>query len=140
MKRSKIITTTILTGVALLSQLPAEAQTGLKSVPVLRASTTMVGQPLEFVKTDKPEVTSSILTIEPKGETGLHMHPASSHVFIMEGELTIVVEGKEYHFTQGQAYLESRNVLHNAMNKNDKPLKLLVVTFGEEGKANVVRP
>lgn len=114
---------------------------GLVVLPVLNASKTVVGQPVEYTKTDNPEVVSVMQLFDVGGETGWHYHVHSSHIFILEGELELeTLDGAKYQFKQGQAYMESVNVWHNGRNVGKGPLKILAVSFIEKGKSNNVFP
>ncbi|WP_167761363.1 cupin domain-containing protein [Duganella callida] len=112
---------------------------GLVVTPVLKASTTVLGQPIEYTKTDSPEVVSVTQSFEKGGETGWHYHIHSSHIYVLEGTLELeMLDGTKKSFTTGQAYMESVNTWHNGRNKGSGPLKLLVVSFIEKGKSNNV--
>jgi quercetin dioxygenase-like cupin family protein len=120
---------------------PAWAQQGLTSTPVLKSSTTVTGQPIEYPRTDKPEVVSVILEVAPGGEIGRHMHPIGGHVYVLDGALTLEVEnGLRKEFRAGEAFVEPREQWHNARNTGDRPAKVLVVTYGEQGRPLTVRP
>jgi len=114
---------------------------GLSVAPVLKTTTTVLGQPLSYVATQAPEVSSAVQTYQPGGETGWHYHLSSSHIYVLEGTLTLDVidngsAAKPREFTVGQAYMETVKVWHNARNAGLTPLKLLVVTFGEKDTSN----
>lgn len=127
--------------IILTFRMPAIAQRAATLIPVLKASATISGQPIVFVKTDNPEVTSTLLILEAGGETGKHYHPTSSFNYVLEGVITIEFEdGKQREFKAGEAYMETVNTLHNARNLGDVPTKLIVATFSEKGRSNVIRP
>lgn len=116
-------------------------QQGLVATPVLNASTTIGGQTIAFPKTDKPAMASIMVEIAPGGETGRHMHPVPTYVHVLEGTLTVEIEGGSRHeFQSGKAFLEAVNTWHNGKNLGKVPLKFLVVFATEEGKVNLVRP
>jgi quercetin dioxygenase-like cupin family protein len=120
---------------------PAWGQQGLKSTPVLKSATTVTGQPVEYPRTDKPEVVSVILELAPGGEVARHMHPIGGHVYVLEGAVTLEVEnGLKKEYRAGEAFIEPREQWHNARNTGDKPARVLVVTFGEQGKPMIIRP
>jgi len=48
-------------------------------------------------------------------------------------------DGTRQVFQAGQSFLEATNIWHNAKNMGKVPMKLLVVTFGEVGKVNLIR-
>ena len=125
----------------LLTSASAWGQQGFKATPVLKGSTTMAGQKIEYLRTDKPEITSVLIEIEPGGEIGRHMHLVSGYVHVLEGTVTVEMEdGTRHEFQAGKAFLEATNTWHNAKNMGKTPIKLLVVTSGEEGKSNLIRP
>ena len=119
----------------------AWGQQGFKANPILKASTTLGGQKIEYPKTEKAEIASLLVEIEPGGETGQHMHPVPTYVHVLEGTLTVETEdGSQHEFQAGKAFLEVMNKWHNGKNMGKTPLKFLVVFSGEEGKANLIRP
>ena len=108
---------------------------GFKTTPVLKGGKTADGEPLAYPKTDKPEVVSVIGVLDAGGRTALHQHPVPVYVYVMDGVIEVQTEGKEVrHYKTGDAFLESVGRSHQAFNKSDKPVKLLVVFLGEEGK------
>lgn len=120
-----------------LAQAPASR--GLAVEPVLKTSTTVLGQPLEYTKTDSPEVVSVVQVFQPGGETGWHYHLHSSHIYVLEGTLELeMLDGVKKSFTTGQGYLESVNTWHNGRNKGAGTLRLLVVSFIEKDRSNNV--
>jgi len=117
----------------------APAPRGLTVAPVLKTSVTVLGQPVVYAKTENPEVISVVQTYAPGGETGWHYHLLSSHIYVLEGVLSLeMADGQKREFQAGQAYMESVRTWHNARNLGAVPLKLLVVGFGEERKSNNV--
>lgn len=112
---------------------------GLTVSPVLKTSTTVLGQPIEYTKTDSPEVVSLTQVFEPGGETGGHYHIHSSHIYVISGTLELeMVDGSKKLFKPGEAYMESVNTWHNGRNAGEGQLRLLVVSFLERGKSNNV--
>lgn len=117
------------------------AQQGFKATPVLKASTTVGGQKIQYPTTDKPEIVSVLAEIAPGGETGRHMHPVPLYVHVLEGTLTVEIEGVgRRDFPAGTGFLEVVNTWHNGKNLGGVPVKFLVVFVSEEGKQNLVRP
>ena len=108
---------------------------GFKTTPVLKGSMSADGDAIVYPKTGKPEVVSVIGVLDPGGRTALHQHPVPVYVYVMEGTLQVQTEGKGARsYKAGEAYLESVGHWHQAFNKTGKPVKLLVVFMGEEGK------
>lgn len=60
-------------------------------------------------------------------DTNGHVHSWEHTVYILEGSGTIVIEGKSYHVTAGDAILVPPNVRHQWRNETNAPL--LRVTF-----------
>ena len=119
----------------------AAAESDVRVSPVMKTSTTISGQRIEYPHTDKPEMAAVIVDIQPGKESGRHMNPVPTYVHILEGTLTVEFEnGSRQVFEQGRGFLEAVNTWHNGKNLTDQPLKILVLFAGEEGKTNMVRP
>lgn len=118
----------------------ALAQVGFRATPVFQGTRTVIGQEIQF-PLFRNQITALLIEIAPGGETGRHQHPAPTFVYVLEGTVTIDIEGHpQAVHTAGQGFLEANNVWHNGRNRGTTPLKLLVVFSGEEGKPNLVRP
>jgi len=112
---------------------------GFKSTPVLKSGLTAGKKPIEYPKAGKAEIISVIGQLEPGGRTALHQHPVPVYVYVLEGTLTVQAQGAEAReYKPGQAYLEDVNHWHQAFNKGDAPVKILVVFVGEEGKPTTI--
>ena len=116
------------------------AQQALKVSPVVKATASATGQKLQYPQTDKPEIESALVEIAPGGESGRHMHPVPTYVYVVEGTLTVDMDhGSPREYAAGSGFLESVNSWHNAKNLGQEPLKILVVFVSEEGKKNFIR-
>ncbi|MFC5302460.1 cupin domain-containing protein [Azospira restricta] len=136
-------TLSALAGTAILLLTPAAAWAeesaalpkGFKTAPLLKGGKTADGDAIAYPRSDKPEIVSVVGTLEAGGRTALHQHPVPVFVYVMEGELEVQTEGKDVRrYKTGEAFLESIGRWHQAFNKTDKPVKLLVLFVGEEGK------
>jgi quercetin dioxygenase-like cupin family protein len=108
---------------------------------VMKSSTTISGQKIEYPKTDKAEMSSVLVEIQPGKENGRHMHSVPTYVHVLEGTMTVEFEdGSRQSFQAGTGFLEVVNTLHSAKNLGEVPLRLLVVFAGEEGRPNLIRP
>ena len=108
---------------------------------VMKGSRTIGGQNIAYPKTDKAEITSVMIEIQPGKESGRHMHPVPTYVHVLEGTLTVEFEdGSRQPFKAGSGFLEAVNTWHNVKNLGEAPLKFLVLFAGEEGKPNLIRP
>jgi quercetin dioxygenase-like cupin family protein len=116
------------------------AQQAPKVSPILKATATETGQKLQYPQTDKPEIESLLIEIAPGGESGRHMHPVPTYVYVVEGTLTVEMDdGSPRRYAAGTGFLESMNTWHNGKNLGQAPVKALVVFVSEEGKKNLVR-
>ncbi len=106
---------------------------GVRAEVLLKATTTSNGQRLQYLKTDKAEVTAMRVTIAPGRETGWHLHVIPVYAYVISGTLTVVMaDGKHYDFQEGQVVMEVFNYPHNGINKGDKPVQLIVFYTGAE--------
>jgi quercetin dioxygenase-like cupin family protein len=116
------------------------AQQALKVSPVVKATATASGQKLQYPQTDKPEIESVLIEIAPGGESGRHMHPVPTYVYVVEGTLTVEMDhDSPRKYPAGSGFLESVNSWHNGKNLGQAPVKVLVVFVSEEGKKNFIR-
>jgi quercetin dioxygenase-like cupin family protein len=128
------------TGAAWSQYSGATGAVGATSAVVVQSSKTIIGQDIQY-PLFRPEVTALLVTIAPGGQTGRHQHPVTEFAYVLEGTLTVAVEGQgEKVLTPGQGFIEATNTWHNGMNRGTVPVKILAVFVGEQGKANVVRP
>ncbi len=118
----------------------AEYGGGVDARVVFRSTTTSNGARIAYPVTDRPEVTAMTVTLAPGAETGWHSHPVPVYAWMLEGELTVEVEGgKQYHFKAGDPIIEVVNTRHNGRNTGKVPAKLAVFYTGVEGRPSVVR-
>jgi len=120
---------------------PAAAQVKFAAKPVLQSGTTAGGTSIAYPKTDSAEVTALVLDIGPGGETGRHMHPYPTFVYVLEGAIDVAMDGGAVRsYKAGDSFLEAVNAWHNGKNNGTTPAKVLVVFAGVHGKPNLVRP
>lgn len=119
---------------------PAAAQVKFSATPILQSGTTAAGTSITYPQTDSAEVTALVLDIGPGGETGRHMHPYPTLVYVLEGAIDVEMDGGVVHtYKAGNSFLEAVNTLHNGKNNGTTPAKVLVVFVGVHGKPNLVR-
>ena len=116
----------------------ANKAVGFEAKPVLKANQTADGGALKYPQTDKPEITSFIVTIQPGGRTSLHQHPVVTYAYILEGEFDVHQGDATRHYKTGDAVIEPIGSNMQGFNPGTLPTKLLVVMVGEEGKPNTV--
>jgi quercetin dioxygenase-like cupin family protein len=113
---------------------------GVKLTPILETTTTFSGQPIRFPQGDN-QLAAVIAEVAPGGQVGKHMHPVPLFVYILEGTLTIEMEGHGTHaFSAGQGLAEVVNTWHNGRNLGDEPVRFLIVFAGQKGTPNLIRP
>lgn len=111
---------------------------GAESKEILKANETVVGGALRYPQTDKPEITSLIVTIQPGGHSNLHQHPVVTFVHVLEGEAELHVGEKTLHYEAGDTWIEPIDTLNQVFNPGTVPLKNLVVFVGAEGQPNSI--
>lgn len=120
---------------------PAAAQYKFSATPILQSGATVGGAPITYPKTDSAELTAMRLDIGPGGETGRHMHPYPTLVYVLEGAIEVDVDGGIVRsYKAGDSFLMVVNTWTNAKNNGTMPAKVLVVFVGVQGTPNLVRP
>jgi quercetin dioxygenase-like cupin family protein len=130
-----------LLGVATLNAQPQQhGPIGLKLTPILETMTTFTGQPIRFPQGEN-QLVAVLAEVAPGGQVGRHMHPVPLFVYMLEGTLTIEMEGHGTHaFQAGQGFAEVVHIWHNGRNLGDKPARFLIVFTGQKGTPNLIRP
>jgi quercetin dioxygenase-like cupin family protein len=106
---------------------------------LLKTNQTADGGRLRYPVTDKPELSSSIVTIQPGGHTNIHRHPVVTFVYVLEGEIEFLMDEKEIlHYKAGDAFVEPIDSPNQGFNRGRVPTKVLLVQVGEEGKPNSI--
>lgn len=138
MERRILVTLVLLLTIGAVASQSVWGQVGFKSTTILQTKTTVTGQPIEFPLL-RNQFTGILLELAPGGQTGVHQHPFPLAVFVIDGALTVEMEGHPPGvFTAGQAFVETVNTMHNGFNRGTAPAKALLVFAGEEGKAPLV--
>lgn len=108
---------------------------------VSKDTTDDAGDPITYLSTPRPEVTSAILTIPPGGKTDWMTHPVPGYLYVLDGELTVEFgDGHRLKFKTGQAFMQARTKWHRGINEGDKPMRFLAVFFGEKGTPILLNP
>ena len=132
-------------GIALLILMPlwawaGEYNAGVQSNIILRAETMSNGEPIDYLDTDRPQVTVMTVDIAPGAGTGWHSHPMPVYAYVMAGQLTVEIErGKTAEFREGDAIIEVVNLRHNGTNHGKVPVKLLVFYLGAKDVPKVIK-
>ena len=113
---------------------------GLTLTPILQTSTTFTEQPIRFPQGDN-QLVAVMAEVAPGGQVGRHMHPNPLFVYILEGDLTIEMEGHGSHtFRSGDGLAEVVNTWHNGRNLGTTPVKFLIVFAAQSGTPTIIRP
>jgi quercetin dioxygenase-like cupin family protein len=81
------------------------------------------------------QAVSVIAEIEPGSCAGLHTHPGPESTYIIEGEVTLKVDGKPDQVVKaGNSFQLPPGVVHDACNMTGRPDKALAVYIVEKGK------
>jgi quercetin dioxygenase-like cupin family protein len=109
--------------------------------PVSNDSTTAAGEPLSYLATPNPEISSGIMTIPPGTTTEWMVHPVQGFVYVLEGTLTVeYAEGFRKVFKAGHGFPQARNKWHRGRNDGETPARFLAVFFGAKDIPNVLHP
>jgi quercetin dioxygenase-like cupin family protein len=90
-------------------------------------------QKVEFP--DGYDTVTAIAEIPTGGASGRHTHPGAETGYVLEGELELVIDGKEpIKLKAGESYQIPPGAVHDAKTLGDKPLKVLGVYVVTKGK------
>jgi len=121
------------------SSQPAPVQTSITMVS--KDVATDAGEPVRYLSTPNPEVTSMILSLPPGGKTDWMTHPVPGYVYILEGQLTVeFIDGTHVTFKAGQGFLQARAKWHRGVNEGQSQMRFLAVFFGEKDSPVIVNP
>ena len=85
------------------------------------------------------EIVIAVLEVPPGSTIARHTHPGEEAVYVLEGALMQMPDGKEIDRPAGQAGVNVRDVPHAGYKVvGDKPLKILTVHIVDKGKPMTV--
>lgn len=117
-----------------------EYNSGVQARVLLETTKTSNGQPIQYLQTEKPEVTVMEVVIAPGAQTGWHKHPVPVYAYVVSGILDVNIEGsKSTQFKEGDVVIEVMNVRHNGINNGKAPVKLIVFYTGSLDLPEVVK-
>ena len=109
--------------------------------PLPDLTTTTAGEPLLYLSTPDPVISSAILTIPQGGVSRWMIHPVPAYVYILQGDLTVeFIDGKKKTFHEGEVILQPRAVWHRGRNEGQRPLRFLAAFVGAKGVPGIVHP
>jgi quercetin dioxygenase-like cupin family protein len=90
-------------------------------------------QKVEFP--DGYSTVTGIAEIPPGGSAGRHTHPGIETGYVLEGEASIIIEGKpELNLKAGDSYSIPAGAVHDAKTHGDKSVKVLAVYVVDKNK------
>lgn len=103
--------------------------------PLLKTDTNHIGQKIIYPIGDSTETTILKITIPPGATTGWHIHDYPLFGYILQGELTVEVEGRNTEVLKaGSAATEVIGIRHCGTNKGNQDLIMIVIYLGKKGK------
>src|ERR1700677_4242443 len=109
--------------------------------PLPDLNMTTAGEPLLYLSTPNPVISSDILTVPPGGVSRWMTHPVPAYVYVLQGDLTVeFIDGKRKTVHQGEVILQPRAVWHRGRNEGQRPLRFLAVFFGAKGVPGILPP
>lgn len=132
---------TLLPSRAVAEPVPAE-KGGAETITRLPdLTTTTAGEPLLYLSTPDPVISSDILTVPPGGVSRWMTHPVPAYIYILQGDLTIqFADGTEKTIHQGEVALQPRAAWHRGRNEGKVPLRFLAVFMGAKGVPGILHP
>lgn len=104
-------------------------------------TTSDAGEPIRYLSTPNPEVTSVILSLPPGGKTDWMTHPVPGYLYVLEGALTVeFIDGSRLTFKAGQGFMQARTKWHRGVNDGKTTMRFLAVFYGEKGTPVILNP
>lgn len=107
---------------------------------LLKSDTTYSGQKISYPQLPDNETTILKIVIPPGKTTGWHKHPYPVYAVVLQGTLTVEVEGKQPSLLKAnEASSEVINTTHRGTNNGKEDVVLVAFYLGGKGKALVIR-
>ena len=108
---------------------------------VSKDSVTDAGEPILYLNTLSPEISSAIMTIPAGTTTEWMVHPVQGYVYVLEGTLIVeFAEGTRKEFKAGQGFPQTRSRWHRGRNDGKGVVRFLAGFFGGKDVPNVLHP
>ena len=108
---------------------------------VSKDSVTDAGEPIIYLNTSSPEISSAIMTIPAGTTTEWMVHPVQGYVYVMEGTLIVeFADGPRKEFKAGQGFPQARSKWHRGRNDGEGVVRFLAVFYGGKDVPNVLHP
>jgi quercetin dioxygenase-like cupin family protein len=111
-------------GVAAMLTVSAQ-QAGFTRTPVQQGDLSIPGR----------EAVQAVATIQPGAESGRHTHPGEEFGYVLEGTITVEVQGKPAVVKKaGEGFIIPPGTVHNAKNTGSASAKVFATYIIEKGK------
>src|SRR5262249_50587603 len=129
----------ILTGSLLMA---AEGDRGKATMTdVSKDSVTDAGEPIVYLNTPSPEISSAIMTIPEGTTTEWMVHPVQGYIYVLEGTLIVeFADGSRKEFKAGKGFPQARSKWHRGRNDAKGVVRFLAVFFGGKDVPTVLHP
>jgi quercetin dioxygenase-like cupin family protein len=109
---------------------------------ISKDSITDAGEPIVYLNTPSPEISSAIMTIPAGTATEWMVHPVQGYVYVLEGTLIVeFADGSRKYFKAGQGFPQARSSWHRGRNDGKEgAVRFLSVFFGGKDVPNVLHP
>ena len=116
---------TVVSGIAGIRGLRAQPAPSVKRTVLLKQDTAVAGR----------EAVMAMVELPPGSAEGRHTHFADVYAFVLEGTMTLDVEGQPTRVVKsGDVFTIAQGLVHEGSNRSSSPVKLSVVFFAEKGK------
>ena len=108
---------------------------------VSRDSVTDAGEPIVYLNTPSPEISSAIMTIPAGTTTEWMVHPVQGYIYVLEGTLIVeFADGPRKEFKAGQGFPQARSKWHRGRNDGEGVVRFLAVFYGGKDVPTVLHP
>ncbi len=108
---------------------------------VSKDSVTDAGEPIVYLNTASPEISSAVMTIPAGTTTEWMIHPVQGYVYVLEGTLIVeFADGPRKEFRAGQGFPQARSKWHRGRNDGAGVVRFLAVFFGGKDVPNILHP
>ncbi|RFM33528.1 cupin domain-containing protein [Chitinophaga silvisoli] len=112
----------------------------LKIEKLADTSLNSIGQKIAYPQFKDPKVTMCKITFPPGETTGWHKHLIPVFSYVLQGTLTVEVEGKgTREYKEGSSLVESYDTYHRGINKGKQDVVLFVVYLGGDGQSLAIK-
>lgn len=112
----------------------------VRSVQLIKSTTSWNGQPLPAYKTGTPEITILRITIPPNHTLPIHTHPVINAGVLLKGELTVITDsGQVLRMKPHDPIVEVVDTWHYGRNEGDEPAEIIVFYAGEKGEPITIK-